>query len=164
MQVFITDENLAISAQNLDDLRLNKQITEINQILLTYINDGGGHANHPVNQWYKSSQGILYLLKYLYRLCDEYSYRFKKYPMGYFTYGGLCDDLLNADGVPCKDTYGDNLLFTPAYIKGQKNKDQIITTENVYELYRKLLCNKWDNDLKYPKWTNRNKPKWYKEK
>ena len=39
MQVFLPyPDDLVKSAQSLDDLRLNKQITEINQILLTYVN------------------------------------------------------------------------------------------------------------------------------
>lgn len=166
MQVFLPyPNNLEKSAQSLDDTRLNKQITEINQILLTYVNNCGGHSNHPINQWYKSSQGIFYLLQYLYRLCDEYSTRFSKQHMGYFTYFGLGDyflhDEFNEEYYPCKNTFGDNEDFKPAYIKGQKDKDQIITTEKVGERYQKLLCEKWDNDELKPKWTGRGEPEFY---
>lgn len=166
MQVFLPyPDDLIKSAQSLDDIRLNKSITECNQILLTYVNNGGGHSNHPVNVWYKSSQGIFYILKYLYRLCDEYGTRFNKSHMGYFTYCGMCDcflhDEFNDEHYPCKDTYGDNPNFQPAYIKGVKGVNQIITTENVGELYQKLLCAKWDSDKVKPKWTNRDKPEFY---
>jgi len=165
MQVFLTNEDLRISAMELDDLRLNKQITEINQILLTYINNGGGHANHPINIKYKSSQGIYFLLQYLYQLCDEYYERNKKHHMGYFTLCGMCDEFLdgesNKNHILYKDTFGDNPTFQPLYIKGQKGKDQIITTDNVYERYRELLTDKWNNDIKEPKWTHIKCPKWY---
>lgn len=71
------------------------------------------------------------------------------------------DDEFSDEHYPCKDTYGDNPNFQPAYIKGVKGVNQIITTENVGELYQKLLCAKWDSDKVKPKWTNRDKPEFY---
>lgn len=160
MQVFLPyPDDLSLSAQSLDDLRLNKQITEINQILLTYVNEGGGHVNHPVNQWYKSNQGITFLLEYLPNLLDEYWDRFKKIHMGRFTYCGLYNYFYSG----CTGVFGQgpNPSFKPAYIKGQVKKDQIITTDNVGELYQALLCEKWKHDSIEPKWTGRDKPEFY---
>lgn len=153
MQVFLPyPDDLVKSAQSLDDLRLNKQITEINQILLTYVNGSGGHSEHPVNKWYRTENGIAFLCEYSSYLCGEYYYRFKKHHMGEYTNFGLCEEL-NVDDEIC--------YIKPVYIKGQRNKDQIITTENVDELYQKLLCDKWDNDKVAPKWTNRDTPEFY---
>ena len=45
--------------------------------------------------------------------------------------------------------------------KGQPN--YIRTTENVSELCQKKLINKWQNDKRQPKWTNREMPMFYKE-
>lgn len=150
MQVFLPyPDDVKRSAESLDDLRLNKQITEINQILLTYINGSGGHINHPVNKWYKSFQGIEFLLEYQSSLCREYLYRFDKFHMGLFTYTGLEVNFL-CGGFHLSPS-DDSLDFKPAYIKGQVGKNQIITTENVGELYQKLLCEKWDNNLTSPK-------------
>lgn len=164
MQVFLPYPNdLVKSAQSLDDLRLNKQITEINQILLTYVNGGGGHSEHPVNKWYKCNQGIEFIFNYQSILTDEYDYRFKKHHMGKFTYWGLTDEMTDEDNHTKVFGYMNNTKFTPAYIKGQRNKDQIITTDNIDELYQQLLCEKWDNDKVEPKWTGRDKPKFYNQ-
>ncbi len=164
MQVFITNKDLKISAMELDDVRLSKQITEINQILLCYINeltvDKVGHQNHPINIHYKSKQGVKTLIDYEYRLCVEYKFRFNKYHMGYFTLDGI----LGAIKINDYYDWEDNKDFNVAYIKGQKGVNQIIDKDNPYELYKTLLSNKWDNDIKPPKWTNREIPIWYKRK
>ena len=158
MQVFLPYPNdLTKSVQSLDDLRLNKQITEINQILLTYVNGCGGHSEHPVNKWYKSKQGWEFLKDYSMCLCTEYTYRFGRIHMGYFATVGL-----SKHGEWHNLGLEDEITFTPAYIKDQVNKDQIITTDNVGELYRKLLCEKWDGDKVVPKWTGRTVPEFYK--
>jgi hypothetical protein len=47
-------------------------------------------------------------------------------------------------------------------MEGSKGKPNYIrTTENVSELYQKKLINKWQNDKRPPKWTNREKPDFY---
>lgn len=154
MQVFITNPDLSIAAQELDDKHLNKQITEINQILLSYINinSKNSYHNHPVNKWYYSQQGTKFLLSYLKYLCNEFYYRFKKQHMGYFTYIGLQKNIFTTP-LPY------NPSFHPAYIKGQKNKDQI--KDNCYALYQNLLISKSKTSKEKYKWTLRNKPLWF---
>ena len=140
MQVFITHpESLMQSAIDLDDRRLNKQILEAWQII------NGQWKKHPVSKHYHNST---ILSDYLKILCKEYEFRFDKqhnlYLMEYFT---------NA-----------TKKVEPFYIKGRKNRDQVITNNNVGELYRQLLGYKWIIDkLKgnEPKWTKRKKPTWY---
>lgn len=157
MQVFITNSNLSIAAQELDDKHLNKQITEINQILLSYINinSKNPYHNHPINKWYYSQQGTTFLLSYLNCLCIEFYYRFKKYHMGYFTYIGL-QNTISTLSLP------NDSLFHPAYIKGQKEKDQIIdNTNNFYKLYQDLLIIKSSLSKEKYKWTLRDKPEWF---
>lgn len=165
MQVFLTDKNLKISATELDDVRLNKQITEINQIILACLNQENaksenrvikiGHINHPVTEWYNSREALMFLVDYQYYLCFEYEGRHSKTHMGYYTLRGL---QTYAEMFPIR-----NPKFDVVYIKGRKGVDQIITTKNVYERYRNLLIDKWNNAIKEPKWTNRRKPEWYKK-
>ena len=162
MQVFLPyAENLEKSAQSLDDIRLNKQIVEVCQILtaqynLRYSQNAAvGYANHPVVQQYGTSSGITFLLSYGAALCKEYQFRTGKMHQGSFTLAGLKSEfgalgLLNA---------GE---YVPVYVKGQRGKDQVITAENVSALYQKLLSQKWQNEN--PKWTGRHPPEFYKQK
>lgn len=153
MQVFITNpNNLIESAQSLDDLRLRKQIVEIAQLLNIRANEvmfdlkKQGHQSHPIYNHYKNN--MKFLIEYLEELNEEYIFRFNKYPITYWTLEGF------------KNTLYQFVVFgTPAYIKG---KD--IEKTQVGLRYRKLLIEKWNNDIKEPKWTNRNVPQFYKRR
>lgn len=169
MQVFLTNENLAINAMELDDSRLSAQCKETIQLLCgmenldKFIKDDNvkiGHSNHPIFQNYYSMGNMMFLTEYLSYLCKEYYYRFGKQHQSYFTMQYFIQQYGFYSGQ-CEDEFGDICECKLAYVKGQKDKDQIITTENVYELYRELLCEKWNNDKTEPKWTRRNIPSWY---
>ncbi|HEX3037819.1 MAG TPA: pyrimidine dimer DNA glycosylase/endonuclease V [Oscillospiraceae bacterium] len=162
MQVFLPyTKNLEKSAQSLDDTRLSKQIVELCQILtaqynLRYSQNAVvGYANHPVVQQYNTDSGISFLLRYGAALCVEYQFRTGKMHQGSFTLAGLKAEYSTL-GMSNTDEY------SPAYIKGQRGKDQMITAENVSALYQKLLSQKWHNEN--PKWTGRQPPEFYQQK
>lgn len=161
MQIFLPYPNdLVKSAMSLCDIRLSKQVVEICQLMMIRVNKRNfkhcpnqGHETHPIYKYYLEENDYWdFLLRYGLALCEEYEYRFNKFHMSYFTLKGFDEEIIQL--VPPKYIF-------PAYIKGQRNKDQIITTENVDELYQKLLCDKWDNDKVAPKWTNRDTPEFY---
>lgn len=157
MQVFLPFvDNLKKSAESLDDSRLNKQITEINQILLTYVNRRGGHSSHPVNKWYNNFDGICFLLEYQFYLCSEYSYRNGKTHMGEISYLGFSQYFLSGDD-PTVNLFPKKKNFLPAFIQGS-GVNQIISTKNVSELYQNLLTEKWENDTINTSWAGRRKP------
>ena len=145
MQIFITDNNLTSSAQSLDDIRLSKNITEINQILLTYINHefDVAHKNHPVNMHYKSRSGIHFLLNYLSVLCNEYEMRFGKCHMGKITQIGMYKWFIEQNII---FQYDLGKVFAVAYIQGVDGKNNILTTDNVFDIYTYLIIDNWNED------------------
>ena len=158
MNIFLPYENDIIkSVRSLDDVRLNKQILECYQLLSNAIKEknGGvvvGYKNHPIYTHYK--RNIKFLAYYGWECCLEYWYRFEKeHKLEHFFV------------MKAQDSRHP---YTPFYMEGSKNSPNCIrTTDNVSELYRKKLCNKWDNDKangRPPRWTNREIPKFYRER
>lgn len=161
MQVFLPYENdLQKSAQSLDDVRLNKQIVELCQILTIQYNIRYGksaligYADHPIVRQYHSDSGITFLLEYGYELCAEYWFRTGKVHQCRFTLLGIKSEYSGL-GLQFKCEKS----FRTYYIKGVKGKNQIITDQNVSVQYRNLLCEKWLTEN--PKWTRRLQPEFY---
>ena len=158
MNIFLPYENdVVASVQSLDDLRLNKQILEVKQLMMKSVDefDGKkifGYKNHPIYLHYKDNIG--FLLLYGYVCCKEYEWRFGKVHRlyEYFEKGVMPTTAL------------DYPPYTPFYMEGSKGQPNYIrTTENVSELYQRKLINKWQNDKRPPKWTNRDVPEFYKK-
>lgn len=165
-------DDLVNSAQSLDNIRLSAQCKEGVQLLCgmenldEFIKTNDikiGHSNHLVFEYYHDNVGGMeFLTEYLFHLCREYYYRFGKQHQSFFTLGYF-NAKYDWESFNEPDEYGGYSVFKLAYIKGQRNKDQIITTENVDEFYQKLLCEKWDNDKVAPKWINRDTPEFYEK-
>lgn len=160
MNIFLPYENdLRKSVQSLDDKRLNKSILEVYQLLSNAIKEQSGeqikgYKNHPIYLHYKNN--LPFLMFYGYNCCVEYQYRFhKKHKL-----------MLNfMSAILLYGAVEQNLKFTPFYMEGSKGQPNYIrTTENVSELYKKKLIDKWDNDCaknRPPKWTNCTPPTFY---
>lgn len=157
MNIFLPYPNdITLSVQSLDNKRLNKQIVEIATLLEIAIDEkqngsrtGAGYHNHPIYKHYKDN--LEFFAWYGVECCCEYTYR---KPFHF-----RCEmDLFNK-------YYRGKVSFIPFYASGSKgSKDCIRTTENVGELYRQRLVQKWQNDKnenKYLSWGNREKPKFW---
>lgn len=169
MNIFLPyEENITKSVQSLDDVRLNKQAVECWQLLSLALKEKAngseikaGHYHHPVYLFYKNN--IKFLAYYGNECCKEYLHRFKQVHKLHLDFNG---ELCKSDiGLPICDTI-TTPPFTPYYMEGSLGQPNYIrTTENVSQLFRNKLCSKWNNDKnkgRPPKWTNRDKPDWYK--
>ena len=159
MNIFLPYENnIQKSVQSLDDLRLNKQSLEVYQLLQNAIHEvrGGivkGYKSHPIYVHYKGNRA--FLATYGYECCKEWQFRFNKAH-------ALTEYFM--DYIAIWDIDIEKVIYTPFYMEGSKGQpNYILTTENVSELYQKKLINKWQNDKKTPKWTNREMPSFYKK-
>lgn len=173
MNIFLSQDTVADSVKDLDDLRLQKQLVECYQLLTLAIKEQqegkeikAGHYHHPVYLFYKNN--LPFLAYYGYECCREYNYRFKKWHSltWYF------DNELECLGFYSFDSEGyiqalEIPKFTPYYMEGSKGQPNYIrTTENVSALFQTKLCNKWNTDKakgRPPKWTNRAAPEFYKK-
>jgi len=160
MNVFATDSDPVISAQNLDDKRLVKMVTETAQILSTALFRLGywrsnlyqpTHNNHPVVVWAKSARGNFnWLVLHGLALGAEYRHR----------YGTSGDHRAVAVILNCAERFKDCPMDIPGMTPW--SNCTTISAKNVISAYRKYLTEKWDNSE--PRWTNRDKPEWYKTK
>ena len=168
MNIFLSQDNVADSVKDLDDLRLQKQLVEVYQLLDLAIREKevgheikAGHYHHPVYLHYKNN--IPFLAYYGCKCCAEYFWRFTKFHklMDYFI--NLADNLF----VEYKGKVIPQPNFTPYYMEGSiKDPNHIRTTDNVSALFRQKLINKWNNDKakgRMPKWTNRDVPDFYRK-
>lgn len=181
MNIFATSSNPLLAARDLDDLRLNKMIIETAQILSTntviisfkdkFIEGPEPgfykpvnkldvsecaksigvykptHINHPCVIWARrSEQNFFWLLEYFQWLLQEWTYRgFNKHSSSrLLAYFALVHHLF------------------PKYILTQHAKctPGFEHIYDVHEAYREYLKHKWNSDIRKPKWTNREKPKW----
>ena len=173
MNIFLSQDTIADSVKDLDDLRLQKQLVECYQLLTLAIKEQqeghkvkAGHYHHPVYLFYKDN--IPFLAYYGYECCKEYSYRFGKLHSltKYFDNQMVEIGLLRFDKERYDNAFGVP-QFTPYYMEGSKGQlNYIRTTENVGELFRQKLIKKWNADKekgRKPRWTNRQVPEFYKK-
>ena len=161
MNIFLPyEDNLVESVKALDDLRLNKQILEVYQLLTNAINEYygieiKGYKNHPLYVFYKENRS--FLCYYGIRCCFEYEYRFDK--------EHRLKNKFRTKQIIYDFKY--NPPYTPYYMEGSKGQPNYIrTTENVSELFQQKLIKKWENDKakgRPPKWTNRDVPQFYQD-
>ena len=171
MNIFLTDFNPYKSSKHLDDLRLNKMILETAQLLCTayrsIYNDNpeilykDTHINHPCSIWArKSKNNFFYLHIYWQALNQERSYRFpdKKPHLSYIKLNNIFLNKINIEKTKYK-----LIKKRSVYI----NFDFNCTEYKDYEItiaYKLQLIKKWTNDIKTPKWTNREKPYFFEGK
>jgi hypothetical protein len=162
MNIFVSDESFVTAATNLDDKRLVKMVLETAQLLATaiHINNGKAsykptHINHPATIWVARNKGnYTWLFKHFVALNLEYSFRYNKV----HKCAALIKEFL--DGVSILPD-GDLEQFANC----TTNKEKGISfkhIENPVEAYKAYLSARWDTDTRTPKWTNRQKPEWYR--
>ncbi|NCD06403.1 MAG: hypothetical protein EOL97_09805 [Spirochaetia bacterium] len=178
MNIFLSGEgktNYEIvmnSVKELDTVRLQKQCVESWQLLSLAVEERengkeikAGHSHHPVYLFYKNNPK--FIAWYGYNCCLEWEDRFSKihsltdmFLREMNNFGMVEEDEGFIKSIEVPD-------FTPFYMEGSLGQPNYIrTTENVSQLFRNKLCKKWDSDKvkgRPPKWTNREKPEWYKE-
>ncbi|MGN1099420.1 MAG: pyrimidine dimer DNA glycosylase/endonuclease V [Christensenellales bacterium] len=151
MQVFLPYPEFSRCAASLDNKRLNKQIVELCQLLNIRANEGNdcffAHSRHPVYKHYRDKPD--FLLSYLNKLCPEYYFRFSKLHnacftlSGYLTFFGIAPDTLT-------DTPNGLAVFVG---------NGVVTSENPYPPYRRLLNAKWKESP--PSFTRRTPPPFF---
>lgn len=167
MNLFATDPDWKVAATHLDDIRLNKMITESCQMIVTALVKHGlskhmipltkagtpyktkGHANHPITLWTaRSFSNFFWHLNYLACMLEEYKFRTGK-------------DRAGHDIVQLARSYGPLLILngglTPFY-----NASAYIPNSwlSIHGCYRKTLVDKWTHDKIKVKWTKRQPPIW----
>lgn len=161
MNIFISDPDPIVSAQNLDDKRVNKMLLESAQLLCTALRVHGApelakygitHINHPSNVWARQTrENYAWLLSHMKGLADEYTFRTGK---THKTYRELYDDLVKGvDAIP-------EGQLTP-FANCAARQDMGINfkhMDNVPEAYKLYLVARWERDKLIPKWTNRSRP------
>lgn len=156
MNIFVTDLDPEVCAQNLDDKRVIKMVLESAQMLSTAMNICGGkgpykttHVNHPCTVWVRTSRANYYwLLNHFLALCCEYTARYGK--------THKCQDFFskfnqNAHLIPNGD-------LTPfANCSRFKEIETILA-------YRLTMTAKWIEDeekKRKARWTNSTPPPWW---
>lgn len=156
MNIFVIDpDNVQTNAQMLDDKRLIKMILETAQLLATAVNLSGGsctykstHKNHPCALWARKHRGnYTWLLNLFTHLNNEYSFRFNKTHKS-FSYYSEYDK-------------GQYLLEDSNLFDKHPNCTKFKQEENVYTAYKMCMIDKWNNDKRKPKWTNREIPTFF---
>lgn len=168
MNIFLPYENdIVASVQSLDDLRLNKQLVEVYQLLTSAIKEKNGetikgHRNHPVYLFYKNN--LDFLAYYGLCCCCHYKARFNKKHQLEAYFASYCNkDFISFD----REGHLVPPPYIPYYMEGSiKDPNHIRTTDNVSALFQRKLINKWNADKEKgrpPRWTNRDVPEFYKK-
>jgi hypothetical protein len=152
MNIFITNEDPEVCAQNLDDKRVIKMVLESAQMLSTTMNLCGGqgpykttHANHPCTVWVRTGRANYYwLLNHFLALCQEYTARYGKIHKCEVFFSRFNQ---NAHLIPCD-------ALTP-FANCTPHKDMA-----TIEAYKRTLNEKWASDKRAPTWKNGCKPNW----
>lgn len=160
MNIFATNIDPIISAQNLDDKRVIKMVLESAQMLCTALHEHNAshlakykptHKNHPSNIWCRESNlNYGWLLMHFKALAQEYTYRTGKNHKSF----ELFDDLYKGSAyVPT------GKLTTIANCAARSDMGICYKhIPDVHEAYRLYLVDRWATDKLTPKWTNRTRP------
>lgn len=159
MQVFVTSPDPQLSAQWLDDKRVNKMITESAQIICTVLSGDGvkdlpfkpTHHHHPITKWADyAHQNLFWLSCHHKSLVAEWQHRRgskhgSSLPSWVFRH--------IPDSKPPKS-------FQNSAKNGSRDLDftWIDDTHLAYQLY---LAIRWLTDTNEPTWTKRKRPDWY---
>ena len=161
MNIFLTDKDPKIAAKHLDDLRLNKMILETAQLLSSAFRELNKddwnelkyshvykktHFNHPCSIWArKSLDNFTWLVNYFRELDQERYFRTSKRHKSFCLLYQTFEDSLSTTRVK-----EESILFN---FNCSTYKDYEVT-----DAYKKYLNDKWYNDKKLPKWSNRELP------
>lgn len=148
MNIFVTSFNPIEAAEHLDDKRLVKMTLETAQILSTI--SGGPykptHVNHPCVVWARTTPFALnWLTLYLRSLGNEYTCRYRK--------RHACMDLWEnfAKLHPFTLDLPEYWMLCPPSVEVKDPRPH----------YHTILNEKWLNDKRPPRWTNRAPPDFY---
>lgn len=159
MNIFFSDSDPVIAAQNLDDKRVVKMILESAQMLCCalHLNQASHlakykltHSNHPSNLWARATDANYdWLLQHFKALCDEYTHRYGKIHATANMYSDLC---AGKAFVP----RGPLTPFANCATRSDLGIDckHISDTVTAYKFY---LMQRWLRDSN-PKWTKREQP------
>lgn len=157
MNIFYCSHNTQIAAQSLDDKRVVKMILESAQLLSNSMHYRGlsgplkeTHRNHPCSIAVRNSHwNYIWLVLYFRELLNEYTRRFNKI----HSYEKYIQIFVQATLPKI-----ENIDVTFPNCTTFKEETDLVAA------YRKYLTWKWDNDKIFPKWTNRQRPTWYKSR
>jgi hypothetical protein len=149
MNIFVTSRNPIKAARYLDDKRVVKMCLESAQILSNIV--GGPykptHLRHPVVLWvWEHERHQDWLWSHFQALCEEYTWRFgkthecEKVMTPYLHYHYRRPEWAMED-ISFEDCSGQN-------------------ERGLVANYRQCLRQKWVEDKRKPKWTNRLPPFW----
>ena len=147
MNLLISDPNLNISAQYLDNKRLVKQILECRQILKIYERLDQGeekvaYMNHPIVKFYQNNKQLV--IDFAIACCDEYTYRYDKIHTYDKELRSICSKkfhILKPDEI--------------IYVEG----DHRLSDNTTFAWMREKLIKKWINAKYFVKWAKRDAPK-----
>lgn len=161
MNIFFSDADPIIAAQNLDDKRVIKMILESAQMLCTALRLNNAvhlaqykatHGNHPSNVWARTTDSnYAWLLAHFKALCDEYTFRYGKVHASAAQYSNF---VAGQAFIP----KGDLTPFANCAARSDMNIDYKWMNDTVHA-YRLYLMQRWASDIKKAEWTKRGYPK-----
>lgn len=160
MNIFVISDNVSECAMVLDDRRLIKQCLETAQLISTClsITDTSyykiryqlskaykpAYKNHPCSIWTRESyRNFWWLVDLGKAYCREYTYRFNKVHACEKVFTDMCE--------PKRD-------LPKNYVDCSNHKH---VSDDVFINYQACLVDKWNADIRKPKWTKRTRPYWY---
>ena len=160
MNIFITNNDPIICAQDHCDVHLRKQILETAQMLSTahIVLDGNQvaykktHQNHPCSVWVReASENYFWTVGLLESMLIEYEYRFQKHHKTSETVNAL-------RSMPANIKQKSLTPFVTAMPDECKRSDPLES----YHYYLKVKFNEWASREKPIKleWTKRGSPAW----
>lgn len=166
MNIFATDEDPVVSAENLDDLRVNKMVLETAQILSTACAVYGvssnklykpTHVNHPSSKWARESRkNFIWLCCHGIALAEVFSeYISKDSRKQHASLSIILQALKHKHEIP--------QAAKTEFVLAANNLDLYPHWRNipVVDAYKHYLTVKWDSDKTPPKWNGRKPPLWY---
>lgn len=154
MNIFVTDPDPIVSAQNLDSKRVVKMILESAQMLCTALHQHGAshlakykatHLNHPSNVWARTTRtNYEWLLKHMEALCAEYT---KTYNRKHNCEAMLPDLTLGATYIP----QGPLTPFANCAARKDMNIDYKHISD-VHLAYKMYMLKRWNKDTRTPSW------------
>lgn len=164
MNIFITDNSPHLSAEALDDKRVNKMLLESCQMLSTAINFYGGkapykstHANHPSNIWArKTKANFNWLFSHATALSNQYLLRSTKVH--------ACASILQEISISEQYKLIPDGPLTP-FANCAANDSKGVNYKHINDVtkaYKLYLIDRWNTDTRKPTWFSgtENIPKW----
>ena len=165
MNIFVVHPDSQVCARALDDKRVGKMLMESNQLLSTAVREWlpdiederlcrPTHASHPCSVWARRSYlNFDWLLCHARELNLEWHWRFATWHGS----GRRTEFLLTLrDRMYCAMPK-DQSLDVVQFVNCAGNFKHL---SNVHEAYRQCMRDKWHNDVRPPRWSQRGEPEW----